>query len=150
MQILLLKDTYVFNLLKRDIVLEQDILNFSQRKDCNITIADGSPALTFIDLHMKWKPSGNTFIMKRRFFFATIFCQIIFFCAKNIFSSHLATIATGSANPVNKTTLPYHSSVMAILRLSLEDWYIDKQNNTSLPQLSNCFSETIFRRLVYW
>ena len=52
MQNLLLKDTYVFNLLKLDIVLDQYILNFSQRKDCNITVADGSPALTFIDLHI--------------------------------------------------------------------------------------------------
>ena len=33
------------------------------------------------------------------FFFATCFRQIIFFCAKNIFSSHLATMAIGSANP---------------------------------------------------
>ena len=32
-------------------------------------------------------------------FFATRFRQIIFFCAKNIFSSHLATMAIGSANP---------------------------------------------------
>ena len=39
---------------------------------------------------------------------------------------------------------------MAILRLSLGDWYIDKQNNASLPQLSDGYSETIFRRLVYW
>ena len=45
MQNLLLKDTYVFNLLKLDILLDKYILNFSQRKDCNITIADGSPAL---------------------------------------------------------------------------------------------------------
>ena len=33
------------------------------------------------------------------FFFATCFRQMKFFCAKNIFSSHLATMATGSANP---------------------------------------------------
>ena len=52
MQNLLLKDTYVFNLLKLDIVLDQYILNFSQRKDCNITVVDGSPALTFIDLYI--------------------------------------------------------------------------------------------------
>ena len=52
MQNLLLKDTYVFNLLNLDIVLDQFILNFLQWKDCNITIADGSPVLTFIDLHI--------------------------------------------------------------------------------------------------
>ena len=34
-------------------------------------------------------------------FFATCFHQTIFFCAKNIFSSHLATFATGSANPAS-------------------------------------------------
>ena len=34
------------------------------------------------------------------FFFATCFRQKMFFCAKNIFSSHLAIMATGSANPV--------------------------------------------------
>ena len=33
------------------------------------------------------------------FFFATCFRQIMFFCAKNNFSSHLATMAIGSANP---------------------------------------------------
>ena len=37
------------------------------------------------------------------FFFATCFRQIIFFCAKNIFSSHLATMAIGSANPAYPT-----------------------------------------------
>ena len=35
----------------------------------------------------------------RRIFFATCFRQIKFFCAKNIFSSYLATMATGSVNP---------------------------------------------------
>ena len=34
------------------------------------------------------------------FFFAICFRQITFFCAKNIFSSHLVTMAIGSANPV--------------------------------------------------
>ena len=52
MQNLLLKDTYVFSLLKLEKVLDQYILNFSQRKDCNITVADGSPVLPFIDLHI--------------------------------------------------------------------------------------------------
>ena len=33
------------------------------------------------------------------FFFATCFCQMMFFCAKNNFSSHLATMAIGSAKP---------------------------------------------------
>ena len=33
------------------------------------------------------------------FFFTTCFRQIMFFCAKNNFSSHLATMAIGSANP---------------------------------------------------
>ena len=37
--------------------------------------------------------------MGGEFFFATCFRKMIFFCAKNIFSSHLATIATGSTNP---------------------------------------------------
>ena len=35
----------------------------------------------------------------RRIFFRHLFRQMKFFCAKNIFSSHLATMATGSANP---------------------------------------------------
>ena len=39
------------------------------------------------------------------FFFATCFRQIIFFCAKNNFSSHLATMAIGSANPENNFPL---------------------------------------------
>ena len=43
---------YVLNLLKLDIVLDQYILNFSQRKYCNITVADGSSALTFIDFKL--------------------------------------------------------------------------------------------------
>ena len=34
-----------------------------------------------------------------RFFFATCFRKMIFFCAKKNFSSHLATTVTGSANP---------------------------------------------------
>ena len=37
----------------------------------------------------------------RRIFFRHLFSpNEVFFCAKNIFSSHLATMATGSANPV--------------------------------------------------
>ena len=32
-------------------------------------------------------------------FFRHLFRQMKFFCAKNIFSSHLATMATGSVNP---------------------------------------------------
>ena len=36
-----------------------------------------------------------------RIFFATCFRQIMFFCAKNIFSSHLVTMAIGSANPAS-------------------------------------------------
>ena len=39
---------------------------------------------------------------EENFFFATCCRQIKFFCAKNIFSSHLATMATGSANPAVK------------------------------------------------
>ena len=42
-------------------------------------------------------------------FFATCFRQIMFFCAKNNFSSHLATMAIGSANP---------DSVIPILAIS--------------------------------
>ena len=38
-------------------------------------------------------------IFRGEFFFATYIRQIMFFCAKNIFSLHLAIMATGSANP---------------------------------------------------
>ena len=37
-------------------------------------------------------------------FFRHLFSPNEFFCAKNIFSSHLATVATGSANPVTGIT----------------------------------------------
>ena len=49
----------------------------------------------------------------RYFFFATCFRQIIFICAKNIFSSHLATMAIGSANPVSTNGL-----IQIVMRLA--------------------------------
>ena len=39
------------------------------------------------------------------FFFATCFRQIMFFCAKNNFSSHLATMAIGSVNPESESVI---------------------------------------------
>ena len=48
------------NLLKLDVVLDQHILNFSQRNDRNISIANRSSALTFIDLHIHtYSLTGN-------------------------------------------------------------------------------------------
>ena len=53
MQNLLVKDIYVSSLPKLGIVLDQYILIFSLRKDRNIRIADGSSALTFINLRIR-------------------------------------------------------------------------------------------------
>ena len=44
-------------------------------------------------------------------FFATCFRQIMFFCAKNNFSSHLATMAIGSTNPASQITCNCFSKV---------------------------------------
>ena len=57
------------------------------------------------------------------FFFATYFRQIMYFCAKNNFSSHLATMAIGSANPeknsksVTLTLRPCTEMGMVLLKI---------------------------------
>ena len=46
---------------------------------------------------------------EENFFSPLVSPNEVFFCAKNIFSSHLATMATGSANPglINKLITPF-------------------------------------------
>ena len=58
------------------------------------------------------------------FFFATCFRQKMFFCAKNIFSSHLAIMATGSANPGFFSLLQTTTSCCKWSRIWLASGYV--------------------------